>query len=74
MRCIRTKTHLQDLNIVFNDIIIDSEDLPYNNQWDKLEYMRSINLSVPHYSLIRSVNRENLEQALLELDRSLLDR
>lgn len=76
MRCIRTKTNISNLNIVLNDIIIDTDDendvdLPFNNQWDKIEYMRDLNLSVPHHVLIRNVDRDNIEEALIEIDKYL---
>jgi len=72
MRCIRTKTELDKLVVVMNDIFIDEADedieLPFNNQWDKIQFIRDLDLSVPHHVLIRSVDRDNLEVALTEAD------
>lgn len=68
MRCIRNNIWTEDLSVVFNDIYIETEDLPFDNQWDKIEYMRDIGLSIPHHGLIRNVEPELLAQTLKELD------
>lgn len=76
VRCIRTD-FTADIQLVFNDIIIDSDndiiDIPYANHWEKMEFLRGIGLSVPHHLLIRSVDRESLDQALLQLDEAFLN-
>lgn len=66
IRCLRTHTNIDKLSIVLDDMLIDADeqDLPYNNQWDKIEYMRDIGLSVPHHALIRNIESETLTQAL----------
>lgn len=66
MRCLRTHTDINKLSIVLDEMFInvDDKDLPYNNQWDKIEYMRDIGLSVPHHALIRNIESETLTQAL----------
>jgi hypothetical protein len=68
MRCIRTNIEMNKLKIVFNNIFIDDENIPYENQWEKIEYMRSAGLSVPHHGLIRDIDRELVAQALKDLD------
>jgi hypothetical protein len=59
---------MNKLKIVFNNIFIDDENIPYENQWEKIEYMRSAGLSVPHHGLIRDIDRELVAQALKDLD------
>lgn len=75
VRCIRTD-FTSDIQLVFNDIIIDDNDiveLPYKNHWEKMEFLRDMELSVPHHLLIRSVDRDSLDQALVQLDEAFLD-
>lgn len=68
MRCLRDNIYLDDLSIVLNDIFIETEDLPFENQWEKIEYMRDSGLSVPHHGLIRCVESDMVDSALKELD------
>ncbi|MBO5388634.1 MAG: hypothetical protein J6A59_10920, partial [Lachnospiraceae bacterium] len=68
MRCIRTKTNIDKLHIIFNDMICDNSDTLFNNNWDKLEYMRDIGISVPHHGLLINIDKEIIQQALIELD------
>lgn len=68
MRCIRTNSNIGRLDIVLNDMYTDISELNIDNQWDKLQFMRDIGLSVPHHALIRNIDKEILSQALEELD------
>lgn len=67
MRLIRLSSKLDCLDIVFNDMFIKSDNLPYTNQWDKLEYMRDNGISVPHHVLVRNIDKEILSKALLQM-------
>ena len=67
-RCVRTKSHLDKLSIVLNDIIIDSDELPYSNQWEKINFLRESGFSVPHHALLRNIYSDTLEQAFTEFD------
>lgn len=57
MHLLRLNIDTDKLNIVFDDIFIDSEYIEeYSNQWDKIEFLRSLGFSVPHHALIRNVD------------------
>jgi hypothetical protein len=68
IRNLRNNINIEKLHIVFNDIFIECEELPYNNQWEKLEYLRDIGISVPHHGLLRNIDSNILGQALKDLD------
>lgn len=70
MRCIRTKINIDSLKIVITDVIVDkNSDFEYNTQWDRLEHLRDLGISVPHYVLVRDVDSESISDALIEIDK-----
>lgn len=69
---IRCRVNTDILDIVFNDIISDS--LEFSNQWDKLEFIRSIDgINAATYVLIRSIDCDILHQALVDIDKAFVD-
>lgn len=66
MHKLRLGLDTSDIDIVFNDIVLEQHVEEYDNQWDKIEYLREIGFSVPHHALIRSIDESNIKQALGE--------
>lgn len=67
MRCLRTQTNIENIQIVIDDILFVSEDIPFDNQWDKLKFLEKLGFNVPNNALVRDITKEILEQALAEL-------
>lgn len=64
MHLLRLGLNSSDMSIVIDDLFIDTDDLlPFDNQWDKLEYIRELGFNVPHHALIRNVEHSILEDA-----------
>lgn len=67
MHMLRLGINIDKLSVVFDDLFIDNEnesDIPFDNQWDKIEYLRELGFNIPHHALIRNVEEENIGQAL----------
>lgn len=67
MRCLRTQTNIENIQVVIDDILFVSEDIPFDNQWDKLKFLEKLGFNVPNNALVRDITKEMLEQALAEL-------
>lgn len=73
MRCIRCNIYRESLNIVFNDIKImedegdDKTIKSFNNEWEKIEFMRKLELSVPHHGMLRGIDSDSIEEALYDM-------
>lgn len=64
MHLLRLGINSADMHIVIDDIFIDSKyEYPFNNQWEKLEYIRELGFNVPHHALIRNVEYSMLNDA-----------
>lgn len=69
MEALRLNINIDKLNIIFDDMFIeDNTELPFDNQWDKIEFMSDIGLVVPHHALVRGIDKETFNQAMEELD------
>lgn len=69
---IRCRVNTDILDIVFNDII--SDNLVFSNQWDKMEFLQSIeDINIANYVLIRSIDCDILHQALIDIDKAFAD-
>lgn len=66
MHCIRCGVYTEYLSVIFNELI--SEDIDAPTQWDRLDLMRQLELSVPHHGLLRSIDADILSQALTDMD------
>lgn len=64
MHLLRLGIDNDKLSLVFDDIFIDSDSITeYDNQWDKIEFLRNIGFSVPHHALIRNVDYSMIADA-----------
>lgn len=72
IRCLRCHRNYDSISLVFKNMYIEADDdnieLPYDNQWDKLEYMRGMGLTVPNHGLVRGVYSETVGSAFNALD------
>lgn len=74
MRCIRCGIHYDALEILVTDIRIkkakseNGEYTQWGNEWEKMEYVRSIGFDVPYYGLLRGIDSDSLESALSDMD------
>jgi hypothetical protein len=76
MHCLRTETNIEKLSIVMNDILLDNftyEDMPFHNQWDKMDYLEDLGFEVPEYSLARGVYEDSLSSMLLSFNEYFSD-
>lgn len=70
-KLIRLNINTSDIDIIYNDIFIDTngkQELPYDNQWELMDFIDDLELNVVSHVLLRSIDRENLGQALIEID------
>ena len=72
IRCLRCHRNYDSISLVFKNMYLEADDdnieLPYDNQWDKLEYMRGMGLTVPNHGLVRGVYSETVGSAFNALD------
>lgn len=60
--------NINTLQLFIDDIIMDANELPYDNYWSKLEYIEDIGFKVPTRALILDVDSNILSNAVLEMD------
>ena len=70
---IRTCTDLDDLQIVIDDVYIDSVDSDRYTQWDKFNLLDNTEFNTVTRTMIRGVDSDTLIQALKEFNYSLHD-
>lgn len=68
-RLIRLDINIDILELIFDNIYIDIEtiNLPFNNQWEMLDYIEDCGFKTETHVLIRSISKEILSQALIEI-------
>lgn len=73
MRCLRTKTHIDKLDIIFYNAYFKTDyELPYSTQWEKYEFLEKCGLTMAKYKLVRNVWFKTLDKALLSIDNSFI--
>lgn len=57
MHCLRVKTNIEYIDIIFNNIFFDTDRHGINSQWEKLEFIEKLGLNVCNRCLIRNTDK-----------------
>lgn len=68
---LRTGIGIEDITLIYTDIFIKSDRKP-NTYWNKLGYLESLGFKVPARAMLRNIDREGLNQAIIELSNHLM--
>ena len=65
MYYIENNIGISNVDIVFDNIIFSNNYAnKLDNLWDRIEYMRTLNINVAHHTLIRDIQSNNLDNAI----------
>lgn len=62
---LRTHINIDKLQIIFTDLY--STNTNYGTKWEKIEFMKGIELNVPHHALIRNIDKTLISDAMEQL-------
>lgn len=64
-QALRCGIYNEDINVIFNDII--SDNITFKTQWEKMEFMKQLDIETVPYVLVRGIDETILPQAIYDI-------